>query len=376
MVFIAVMILKKKKVLIVSSEFPPQPGGIGNHAYHLAIQLSQQGFVVRVMADQRSDDGAEEATFDEILPFKVIRTKKNHPRFLMYLKRLSTLYSEIRRSSQIIATGKFSLWSVGFYSGFLKRHYVAVVHGTEVNFQTFWLKQSITWSLKRFHKIIAVSHYTKSLIAHLGLDLTVIPNGIDFEQWQSSTDGFPQFLKGSPKLITVGNVTSRKGQQNVISHLPLLLKHYPDLHYHAVGLKTEADAFMDLAERLQVEAHLTFHGRVSDEKLKAMLLDSDMFVMLSSTTATGDVEGFGIAILEANAMGLPAIGAKGCGIEDAISNQHSGILIDGGNGNEFLEAIVQLISHKEVYRDRALIWAAEHRWEVIINHYIEVLSSE
>ena len=32
---------KKKNILIFSSEFPPGPGGIGNHAFNLAKGLSK-----------------------------------------------------------------------------------------------------------------------------------------------------------------------------------------------------------------------------------------------------------------------------------------------------------------------------------------------
>ncbi len=40
-----------KRVLIISSEFPPNAGGIGNHAYHLARSLALEGYHVKVLAD-------------------------------------------------------------------------------------------------------------------------------------------------------------------------------------------------------------------------------------------------------------------------------------------------------------------------------------
>mgnify|MGYP003346336418 CR=1 FL=1 len=47
-------------------------------------------------------------------------------------------------------------------------------------------------------------------------------------------------------------------------------------------------------------------------------------MMLSERQPDGDIEGFGIAILEANYYGLPAIGASDCGIEDAIDEGNTG----------------------------------------------------
>ena len=40
-------------------------------------------------------------------------------------------------------------------------------------------------------------------------------------------------------------------------------------------------------------------------------MKSDIFIMMSEMTESGDVEGFGIAIIEANSLGLPSIGTLG-----------------------------------------------------------------
>jgi len=359
----------------VSSEFPPQPGGIGSHAYNLALQLSKHGYAVTVIADERSFDGEEERAFDASLPFVVQRTAISSPRFLMYFKRIVTIFKLVSATPQVIATGKFSLWSVGFCSLFYKRDYIGIVHGTEVNFKTFLLRSSIHWSLKRFHTLIAVSNYTKDLISDLKVPVVVIPNGIDSNIWKLPTDDKRIELQGHPTLTTVGNVTSRKGQQTVIRHLPKLITVFPDLHYHCIGLKTEAADFEALARQLEVAAHVTFHGRVEDSKLKSILLKTDIFVMLSSETETGDVEGFGIAVLEANALGIPAIGSTGCGIEDAINDGHSGILIDGRNPQAFLEGIQMLLEQQKRFKTGALEWASKHHWEDIVAQYIRVLEA-
>ena len=41
-----------------------------------------------------------------------------------------------------------------------------------------------------------------------------------------------------------------------------------------------------------------------------VIYDSNIFIMLSNNLISGDVEGFGIAILEANYFGLPAYRSK------------------------------------------------------------------
>lgn len=368
------MNIEPKHILIVTSEFPPQPGGIGNHAYNLAKHLQRHHFLVDVIADCRSISGDEECVFDEDLNFKVHRIVRRKLRALMYLKRIISLFKLIKTSEVVIASGKFSLWMVAFSSLFYNKKFIAILHGSEVNFSKKLLKNSINWSLKRFSKLITVSNYTKSLVFHLNhKDIVVIPNGFDASKWNIKSKSKIQ-LKGNPKLITVGNVTERKGQLNVINMLSELIKTYPEIHYHCVGIPTQKEEFISIALKLKVETHITFHGKVSDSHLQELLQSSDVFVMLSNPTQTGDVEGFGIAIIEANALGLPSIGSINCGIEDAISNKKSGILVTYNDSEVFLKALNEILSKYENYKFEAKQWAKQHTWETIIKQYIKEIN--
>ncbi len=361
-----------KKILLVTSEFPPQPGGIGTHAYHLAKYLQKNSSTVTVLTDMRSREGIEENKFDAKNSFKTYRVAISSPRIEMYFKRIKMLLSLIKNQDVILASGKFSLWMVAFISLFFKKKYIAIVHGTEVNFSNPVKKTITDLSLKRFQSIIAVSHFTQSLLTKSLLKkCTVIPNGIDLKinDKQIKTIDLP----GSPALITVGNVTRRKGQLNVIKMLPEIIKKYPEIHYHCVGIPTEKDRFLSEAKKIEVEKYITFHGRVLDIELYQFLKSSDIFVMLSEVTNTGDVEGFGIAILEANLLGIPAIGSKGCGIEDAIKNKETGFLIHNKNAKEFSSALQNILENDTFFSKNAVKWAKDHSWEKIITKYKQVL---
>lgn len=352
----------------MTSEFPPQPGGIGNHAYHLALYLSKNDYEVTVVADQRGEEQVENR-FDAGLPFVVKRIALRHLRLWMYLNRIIETLKVLKSSDVVIATGKFALWNVAFCSLFYKFPKMAVIHGTEVNFKSAILKKTIDLSLKRFESIIAVSHYTKQLVVHLKRDVHIIPNGIDISDWLvDNVSKVP--LKGSPVLTTVGRVSSRKGQLQVIRLLPELKKQFPDLHYHCIGIPTQAEAFLSQAKVLGVDANVTFHGAVDDATLKASLLATDVFVMLSTESKTGDVEGFGIAILEANALGVPSIGSKGCGIQDAINDGVSGFLVDAQDVAAVGASISALIGHPQIFKSQAEQWAQQHSWDHIIQQYL------
>ncbi|MBU2929541.1 glycosyltransferase family 4 protein [Winogradskyella psychrotolerans] len=363
-----------KTILIVTSEFPPQPGGIGNHAYSLALYLSKNHYKVTVIADQRDEINIDELSFDAQLPFNVQRITLTKPRFLMYFNRVVETFKNLEKTDCIIATGKFSLWNVAFCSLFFKRKTMAVIHGTEVNFKSTLLKKAIDLSLKQFKTIVAVSNYTKTLVAHLKQDVEVIPNGISINQWKR--EGLiPSQLEGKPAITTVGRVSFRKGQLQVIKLLPDVIKEFPEIHYHCVGIPTEAEDFKRHAKTLGVADRVTFHGALELKELQQKLVGSDAFVMLSTESETGDVEGFGIAILEANALGIPAIGSKNCGIEDAIHHGKSGLLIKNEKVSEFSMALKSILATPEVYQQAAKDWAALHSWHEIIKRYIKVIEA-
>ena len=358
-----------KSILILTSEFPPQSGGIGNHAYNLAKGLQKNNYQVTVLSDIRSENGQAEKEFDKNLGFKVIRTPRKKILLFSYFKRFQTAFILTRSNEIILSSGKFSLWLGAFLSLFINRKFVAVVHGSEIKLRNTFLRKITHLSLKRFNKIIAVSNYTKSLLPSNIKNIEVIFNGFNMKM---PNRPLPH-KDPMPVLITVGNVTKRKGQENIINAIPNVLKKYPDLKYHIVGIPTEMERLKKLCLKLGVEKSVVFEGEVS-EKLKIKLLQTaDIFVMLSQKTKTGDVEGFGIAILEANILGLPAIGAKNCGIEDAIQDGVSGKLIDNKDIFAFEKALEEILNNYDSYSKGAKVWARNFTWERVIKKYLKVL---
>lgn len=359
--------------MLVTSEFPPLPGGIGNHAHQLALHLTQEGYRLTVLTDYRTYEQEEELRFDAGQPYTVLRISRKTRRFGMYLNRVRAYRKLLSKADVVLASGKFSLWLVGFASfGFGPVPKVAILHGSEVNFKAKVLKWSIEQALGRFDTTIAVSRFTAGLVKHLPLEPVVIPNGIDLSQWEANQRSNPR-LQGQPVLATVGRVSTRKGQLQVIKHLPALKQHFPDLQYHCIGIPSEAAAFMAQATALGVADQVHFHGAVPDSSLKALLRATDVFVMLSTESATGDVEGFGIAILEANALGIPAIGALGSGVEEAVRDGHSGILVEPHDQLAFKQALETLLQNREHFKQGALDWASQHDWKRIVKTYQQVV---
>lgn len=357
---------------MITSEFPPLPGGIGNHALHLANQLTVKGFQVTICTDQRSENLHDDIKFDNIQSFSIRRIKRYSLIFITYFVRLLFCFVEARRNDTVLVSGKFSLWSGAFLKMFFKRKkIIAILHGSEL-FAGDKFQQNLTkWSLKQFNNLIAVSNFTKKMTLQLdnSLSIEVINNGFS----SVIKNDVKESLKGFPKIVTVGNVTYRKGQQNVIKALPDLRKVYPNIHYHIVGLPTEKRDFQKLADELGVSNLITFHGAVSNEDLSAIVAGSDLFIMLSQKLANGDFEGFGIAILEANALGLPSIGSSDSGITDAISDKFSGRLVLPNDITDITIAVTEIMENYEQYSGNAKQWSKQFEWNVVIDKYLALI---
>lgn len=364
-----------KNILLLSSEFPPLPGGIGNHALHLALSLQKEGNEVTVVTNQRSSISNEESTFDGMLPFKVERI----PRKMVMLTYCNRIFKALqcvrnRKITTVLCSGKFSLWTgASLKKCYSNKKYIAILHGSEINAGGYLSKAITNWSLKQFDALIAVSHFTKNLALekNKNLKITVINNGFSTSKTESNKSNL--MINGNPIMVTVGNVTSRKGQQNVIKALPLLKETFPEIQYHIVGIPTEKTAFQKLAQSLEVAKNITFHNALSQEDLNNVLLQSKVFFMLSDTLKNGDVEGFGIAVLEANALGIPAIGSKNSGIADAIQDGFSGKLVNPHDVNEIGLALRDIMSNYAAYSKNAKEWSTQFTWDIIVKKYLSII---
>ena len=361
------------KILILSSEFPPNVGGIGNHGYNVALNLSKNGHDVLVIADSLTQTKENLKNFEQQQPFKIQWIPRSSFVVSTYIHRIFKAIQHQKNYDVVLCSGKFSLWT-GALLHLIKgrKALFAVVHGSELDLKNKWLKKLTTWSLSKMAEIISVSRYTAQFIPQNIQDqkpITIIPNGITSDEFQFELQQPPKKLLGNPSIITLGNVSQRKGQMNVIEALPVLLNHFPSIHYHIVGKPSERIRMEKKAQELGVASHVTFHGMVSREELMEKLHGSDIKAMLSDHTPSGSFEGFGIAVLEANIFGVPAIGSSNSGIADAIDQGKTGFLIDQKNSSELAEAIEKIMSHYSEFSTSARDWAKKHDWSTLIQSY-------
>lgn len=361
--------------LLISAEYPPLPGGIGNHAFHLASTLQQQGIEMFVLTNQRAAYELEN-DFDQKSSIQVYRIKRRKLNFVTYLSRIVVLMQLIFRNhfDFIILSGQFSVMMAPWIRLIKPSiRVVSIAHGSEILMGNYIKKKLTSIGFKKSHHVVCVSSYTaKVLESATGIKrYTIIPNGYwtSYKIEKKRNSIVPKSLN----LVTVGNVSHRKGQMNVVSALPSILKEFPGTVYHMVGIPSIAEEIMDTARQLNVVDHIKIHGILDDFQKNQILSKSTVFVMLSNTLSNGDFEGFGIAILEANALGLPAIGSLNSGITDAISEGYTGFCIDPKDEEALVISLKKIVTSYSEFSKNAIEWTKKFEWNTIIPEYQKLL---
>jgi len=371
--------LKIKKILFISTEFPPGPGGIGNHAWNLAKNLNTQ-VDVDVLTVSDYADKIECKSFDKIEKFKITRFKRISFSSFTYIYRIIKLILTINQNnySHCILSGFFSLIVTPIICIINKDIIkVGVLHGSELIQKTIIPQIILNNALKKLDVIISVSNFTNQLIPieiSQNQKRIIIPNGVDKNLLTLKSDRInPIKLEGYPCLLTVGSITNRKGQINLIKAIPEIIIKYPNAHYHCVGLPIEKEELILEMNKQKVKKYVTLHGAIAYDQLSNIYKQADILVMLSGNKNESCVEGFGIAILEANLFGVPALGSKNTGIEDAIVHNKTGLLTDPYSIEEILNGINLLLQKRVEFSTNAYKWALEHSWSNISNQYLKAI---
>lgn len=377
------------RLLLVSSEFPPGPGGIGTHAYQLACGLHRRGWEVEAAAPQDYAEDADIRAFGAAQPFRVVRYRPVPVPPIEAAYRLTVTSGLIRRRRPdvMVASGERSAWLTALLSRWYRIPWVAVGHGSEFGLRAGWERRLTRWSFEQASAVVTVSEFTRRRMHAMGIrpkQEQVIPNGAQVGVFRPLPESVEQLrsglgVRGDHVLITVGNVTERKGQEVVIRALPLVQREMPDTHYLVVGLPTDRARLDSLARELGVGDCVHFVGRAPADDLVRYLNASDVFVMTSRTTATGDCEGYGIAVVEAALCGKPAVVSGESGLREAIEDGVTGLAVPEDDPQATAQAILALLTDEE--RRRRMGEAALHRalaeqtWEHRVEEYHRLLSS-
>ncbi len=257
----------------------------------------------------------------------------------------------------------------------------AISHGHDVIAATGVYQWLVARVLARTDAMLPVSRATGQQCVERGLPqdrLFVTPNGIDPDRFGDSFPGlfssredrrkvladvFPDLAGkiGSDDLLlcSVGRQVKRKGHEWFIRHVMPQLKSNVHLVLGGKGPQSEAIAQATADTGLNARVHLL--GLVAEEKLAGLYSGGDLFVM-PNIPVDGDMEGFGVVMLEAGLCGMPSIASRIEGIQDVITDGINGHCTDALNANGFAD-IINLYAETPGSLDRMSETARSHTIE-------------
>ena len=134
-------------------------------------------------------------------------------------------------------------------------------------------------------------------------------------------------------VVFVGRSNSEKGVPELLEALQLLRSTQP-IHILFIGGDEDGQLEQSNAVRLKREGRLHDLGHVSDPE--HFIVAADVMCLPSHR------EGFGMAVIEAAACGLPSVGTRIYGLTDAIVEDVTGILVSVSSPSEIAEGLQTL----------------------------------
>lgn len=196
-------------------------------------------------------------------------------------------------------------------------------------------------------KIIAISQQVKEhLINDFKAgesDIIVVHNGIDIRRFVGQGAGRKAEKKKElglgpgPVVGIVARLSDVKGHSYLIKAFKEVAEKFSDAQLLIAGEGNMKEELLSLARRLRIEGKVYFIPEVEDTR--CVLAAIDVFVMPSLK------EGLGLALMEAEAMGLAVVGSDIGGIKTLIEHGKSGLLVSPADPGGLALAITELLQN-------------------------------
>ena len=157
---------------------------------------------------------------------------------------------------------------------------------------------------------------------------------------------------GRRVLLSVGRLQRRKGQDIAIAAVAELARSFPDLLYVIVGEGEDHERLRDIVREQAADKHVQFQGELDDTGLLDCYQGCDFFA-LPNRTIGGDVEGFGMVLIEAQACGKPVIAGRSGGTVDTLDDGVTGVLLDCTSPAELKATLGNWLANPDVPRAMA-----------------------
>jgi glycosyltransferase-like protein len=225
------------------------------------------------------------------------------------------------------------------------------------------------------HVLCVSAPWVERLHTEFGVDAELVANGVDAERFRPARDAGERAaardaagLDDELAILTVGGIEPRKGSLTLLRAFATARAALPERHpvlLVAGGAtlfdhRDEIGRFDALREELDLDGDVRVLGPVTDAELEGLYRAADLFALPSVK------EGFGLAVLEALAAGLPAVVSDLDVFRTFLADGESALMAPVGDDRALAAALVRAAESPALaarLRDGGREVAARHGWD-------------
>lgn len=349
--------MKEKKELLLTLEFIPEVGGVATYLSGLFRNFPIGS--LKILAPISGDIH---------YPHQVLREDFFYKRFWPRWLKIFFKLMELNRHEKISRLYISHVLPLGYVAYLLKIicriPYVIFFHGLDVRFAgaNRWKKYWTRNIINRAEAVIANSEYTKKEILKI-----IVPRYRAIEVIAPSPKFFGNMALRDKELliISVARLVPRKGLDIALKSFAKIKEQIPEIKYFIVGDGPERGLLYSLIDSLSLKESVRLLGAVPDATLSELYGRASLF-LFPVREFSDDVEGFGIAPLEASAHGVPVVASKIGGVEEAVNDGVTGILVPPGNVDALTEASIFILKNPALAKamsEAGIKWGAKFNSE-------------
>lgn len=176
----------------------------------------------------------------------------------------------------------------------------------------------------------------KTITRRNGVDLKLFARGAAV--WEVP-HGFLAGNGAGPVAVCVSLLVPSKRLDVLIHAMKKVVTHYPESRCVIVGGGVSEGKLRSLVDELGLEKNVLFAGQKDD--VRPYLAVGDVFVSASER------EGFGLALLEAMAFGLPCVAAEAGGNREVVRDGINALVVPAGSADALADAIARMFGDPE-----------------------------
>lgn len=149
--------------------------------------------------------------------------------------------------------------------------------------------------------------------------------------------------KDTMKVISAFRMCWEKNIDGNLRTIKLLKEKGCPVQYDVYGDGTDTGQLLYLIDQYNLSDCVTYHGRISNSKLKSILSKYDFFLQLSHS------ESLGMSVIEAQAHGVPAVVSNAGGLPEIVEFGKTGFVINTDETEKAAQLMIDLWQSEEKY---------------------------